>query len=86
MGGNMKTTIDIAEPVLRAARRKAAKDGTTLKQLTEAGLRLVLAQDEGSPRVFRLRDASFGGKGLQPGVTPGRWESLREAIYEGRGA
>ncbi len=34
---------------------------------------------------FRLRDGSFKGKGLQPGVDLSNWEQIRSLIYEGRG-
>lgn len=82
----MKTTVDIPEPLLDEARRAAGREGTTLKALVEAGLRRVLAERRQRSVPFRLRDASFKGEGLQPGVTSGRWESIRDAIYEGRGA
>ena len=51
-----------------------------------AGLRRVLAERRGRAAPFRLRDASFRGDGLQPGVATGSWEAIRDAIYEGRGA
>lgn len=34
--------------------------------------------------AFRLRDASFRGEGLQPGVALGSWDAIRDAIHEGR--
>jgi len=82
----MKTTIDIPDPLLDDARRAAEREGTTLKALVEAGLRRVLAERRGKGAPFQLRDARFRGEGLQPGVTSGSWETLRDAIYEGRGA
>ena len=36
-------------------------------------------------RLLDLRDASFQGQGLQPGV-PADWQGLRDLSYEGRGA
>jgi hypothetical protein len=36
-------------------------------------------------RRFRLRRASFKGKGLQP-IAAGGWERIRDLVYEGRGA
>jgi hypothetical protein len=80
----MKTTIDIADPLLDQARRVAARRGTTVKALVEQGLKTVLAEER-SPRAFSLRDASFKGKGLQAGVRDWSWETLRESAYEGRG-
>ncbi len=80
----MKTTIDIADPLLEQARRVAGRRGTTLKALVEQGLKAVLTEER-SPRAFALRDASFRGKGLQPGVSGWSWENLRDSAYEGRG-
>jgi hypothetical protein len=82
----MKTTVDIPTPLLEEARRAADRDGTTLKALVETGLRRVLADRRGNAAPFRLRDASFRGEGLQPGVASGSWDAIRDAIYEGRGA
>ena len=80
----MKTTVEIADALLQEAKRVAAAEETTLRELLEDGLRRSLdARKQKSS--FRLRDASFKGKGLQPGVTPGTWERIRELIYEGRG-
>ena len=39
---HMKTTIDIADPLLEQAKRQAASDDVTLKLMVEEGLRLVL--------------------------------------------
>lgn len=82
----MKTTIDIPEPLLDEARRAAEREGTTLRALVETGLRRVLADRKEKGGGFKLRDASFRGEGLQPGVVDGSWEGLRDAIYDGRGA
>ena len=79
----MKTTIDIADPLLDKARRVAARDGTTVKALVEAGLRCIL--DERERRgTFRLRRASFKGQGLQPSAQGLAWDRVREMAYEGR--
>ncbi|MHB8869108.1 MAG: DUF2191 domain-containing protein [Thermoleophilia bacterium] len=80
----MKTTIDIATPLLEQAKSTAAEEGTTLKRLVEEGLRLALERRAEGPR-FVLRDASFGGDGVQPGVDLTQWDQLRDAIYRGRG-
>jgi hypothetical protein len=81
----MKTTIDIADPLLTQARQVAASEGITLRELVEDGLRRVLAERELRP-AFRLRRATFRGKGLQPEVEAGSWERIRDLIYEGRGS
>ncbi len=82
----MKTTIDIADPLLAEARRLAEREGTTLRALVEAGLRDVLkARRPGSPR-FQLKLVTFAGDGLRDDVEEGSWERVRELAYEGRGA
>lgn len=78
----MKTTIDIADPLLEQVRRVAARRGTTVEALVEQGLRTILAEERG-PGVFALRDASYRGRGLQPGVLSWSWEHLGRSAYEG---
>ena len=80
----MKTTLDISDPLLRDARKIAARERTTLRALVEEGLRHVVAA-KGRRGGFRLRDASFKGRGLKPEWRGASWERLREAAYEGRG-
>lgn len=80
----MKTTIEIADDLLRRAKTTAAAEGTTLRALVEAGLRQQLRSRERSEYV--LPDASFAGNGLQPGVDEGDWSTLSDLIYAGRGA
>lgn len=80
----MKTTVEIADPLLRKARTLAAREGTTLRALVERGLYQVVQQAKhGAP--FRLRKASYKGRGLQPGAAGASWGRLRELAYEGRG-
>jgi hypothetical protein len=81
---HMKTTVDISDPLLRQAKEAAAQDGTTLRELIEAGLRHVL-KTRRSRKKFRLRDASFQGRGLQREFGGGEWEKIAEAAYEERG-
>jgi hypothetical protein len=84
MGTHMKTTIEISDALMEQARRLAARENTTLRALVEQGLRKVIADKKRSVR-FRLRRASFKGKGLQPPLQDAGWERLREMVYEGRG-
>jgi hypothetical protein len=81
----MKTTIELAPALLDSAKRLARREGRTLRALVEEGLRHVLAS-RGSRPQFRLPDARFKGRGVQPGVEEGRWADIRDQIYEGRGA
>ena len=81
----MKTTIQIADSLLLEARRVAQRENTTLKALVEQGLRRTLAERK-TQSGFRLRKATFKGKGLQRPLAGASWEEIREASYEGRGA
>jgi hypothetical protein len=85
MVGSMKTTIDIAEPLLAEAKQVAASERVTLRELVEEGLRVVLTGRR-QRRQSHLRDASFKGQGVQPGVHEGDWETIRDMSYEGRGS
>jgi CRISPR/Cas system-associated protein Csm6 len=79
----MKTTIEISDSLLHEAKRLAAKERTTVSAYVEQGLRRILAERK-SRGVFRLRKATFKGKGLQPGMQDPTWERIRETIYQGR--
>lgn len=81
----MKTTVEISDALLARARQAARRDRTTVRQLIETGLRLVLAERQ-QRGPFRLRDASFAGDGLQPDAATAGWDRVRDQIYEGRGA
>lgn len=80
----METTVELADTIVVEAKQVAAADGTTLRELIEEGLRLV-PRERRSRHPYSLPDASFGGRGLQPGVREGGWASLPERGYEGRG-
>lgn len=80
----MKTTLDIADPLLREAKQIAAREGTTLRALVEQGLRRVVAERRKQVR-FKLRRASFKGRGLRPELEDAGWDRIRDMIYEGRG-
>ena len=81
----MKTTLDISDALLREARKLAVRHETTLRALVEEGLRKVLAEKKREPR-FRLRKASFKGRGLRPELRDVGWERIRDLAYEGRGS
>ncbi len=82
----MKTTLEISDPLLRDARKVAAQEQTTLRDLVEQGLRKVLADKKRRKRPFRLRKASVGGGGLNPELADAGWDRIRDIIYEGRGS
>jgi len=80
----VKTTIEISDSLLREARRLAEREGVTLRALVERGLHRVLAETkQGTP--FKLRRASFKGKGLQAAVRDASWDKIRALAYEDRG-
>jgi predicted transcriptional regulator len=82
----MKTTVEISDALLRAAKRMAAERHTTLRMIIEAALRrhLEVAAEEAHARP-RLRRHSFRGRGLQPGLSESDWATIRERAYESRG-
>lgn len=82
MVAHMKTTIEIPDPLLEEARKVAAAEGSSVRALVEAGLRRVLV-DKRRRSGFRLRKVTFGGSGLQPGVSAAAFNDLG---YEGRGS
>jgi hypothetical protein len=77
----MKTTIDIANPILREARKVATREGTTLRSLVEEGLRRILAEKK-RKSPFRLRLVTFGGHGLRPELRNKSWDEIRELSYQ----
>jgi hypothetical protein len=82
----MKTTVHIPEALLEEAKAIASREGSTLRELIEAGLRREVTERRRRRRRFELRDASFTGRGLQPEFRDASWDRIRDAIYEGRGA
>jgi hypothetical protein len=80
----MKTTIEIADPVLSEARKLAANEGTTLRALVEQGLRRVIA-DRKRKQTFRLQLVTAGGGGLRPELKDAGWNEIRDLSYEDRG-
>jgi hypothetical protein len=60
----MKTTIELPAPLLEQAKRLAARDSTTLRELIEAGLRRIVKERTARRQPFVMRDARVDGKGL----------------------
>ena len=85
MASHMKTTIQIPDSLFQEARRLAQRENTTLKALVEQGLRRTLAERK-ARGGFKLRRATFKGRGLQPRLRGASWEQIRDLTYEGRGA
>jgi len=80
----MKIKLEISDPLLREARKMAARKRTTLRVLVEQGLRRVVAEKK-RKSPFRLRKASFKGRGLRRELADAGWDQLRDVAHEGRG-
>lgn len=80
----MKTTVEISDALLERARDLLATEKTTLRALIEEGLRRVI-EEHAERKPFKLRHASFGGRGLQPEMREADWSTIRSLAYEGRG-
>ena len=86
MGTHMKTTIELNDTLLQAARDVAARQGTTLRGVFEAALRIYLQSHSINRHTpFRLRRHRFSGNGLRPEAAEAGWERIRDLSYEGRG-
>ncbi len=72
----MKTTIDIADPILREARKLANRDGITLRALVERGLRRVISERKRN-QPFRFELVTSGGQGLRPELQDLSWDKIR---------
>jgi antitoxin component of RelBE/YafQ-DinJ toxin-antitoxin module len=81
---HMKTTVEISDALLEEAKKVASREGATVRELIEQGLRQVISQRK-QGRPFRLRKATFKGQGLSREAKELGWDRLRELAYEGRG-
>ncbi len=79
--GRMKTTVEIADPIIREARKVASREGTTLRFLIEEGLRRIIAERKQKSAV-RLRLVTAGGSGLRPELREASWDEIRDLSYE----
>jgi hypothetical protein len=84
MVSHMKTTVQIPDSLLKEARKVAREEHTTMKALIETGLRRIISEHRLRER-FKLRKATFKGKGLQAHLAGASWDQLRDISYEGRG-
>ena len=84
MVAHMKTTVEISDSILEDARRLATREGTTVRALIEAGLRKELQLRRRAGGRFRLKRASFKGRGLRPELAGASWDRIRDLVYEGR--
>ena len=77
---NMKTTVELPDELLVAAKKLAAEQRTTLRALVARGLRDVLARQESPPAPAIEWVVSDGG--LPPGLDLSSHESLYEWLQE----
>jgi len=76
----MKTTIDIADDLLKRSQQLAKREGSTLRAVLEEGLRLVL-KDRRTPDSRPFRFPTFGMGGLNAEFLEADWEKIRTTIY-----
>ena len=76
----MKTTIDIADDLLKRSQQLAKREGSTLRAVLEEGLRLVL-KDRRTPGSRPFRFPTFGMGGLNAEFLEADWEKIRTTIY-----
>jgi predicted transcriptional regulator len=62
----MRTTIEISDELLRQLKRKAADDGTSVRQVVENALRVYLGKQQ-NRKAYRLQWRTERGR-LLPGV------------------
>ncbi len=80
----VKTTIDISENLLKRAKELAVREKTTLRELTEEGLELVLSR-RGRLATVRIKPVVVHGQGLSPALRGKSWAEIRDEIYRGYG-
>jgi len=78
MVSHMKTTIDIADPILRKAKWVAGKEGVTLRELAEEGLEMAL-QKRASRKAKGFHLVTFGDPKAEPVSVD--WEAVRNLVY-----
>ena len=76
----MKTTLEISDHLLARAKLLAAKRKTTLRSLTEEGLRRVLEAEEVESKV-QIRPVTISGSGLSLEFCDASWKQIRDAAY-----
>ena len=78
----MRTTIEINDELLRRAKRRAADEGSALRQVIEAALRLYLSERSSFPTRYKLRWRTERGR-IQAGVRLDDRDALFD-LMEGR--
>lgn len=81
----MKTTVEIADPILKRAKTLARRRHTTLRSLMEEGLVFIL-NDSSRTNSTPIDPVTFKGEGLSDVFISKGWNAIRDAAYEGHGA
>ena len=63
----MRTTLNLDDNLIRAAKRRAAETGRTLSSMIESALREIIEHEKKPKLSYRLRWVTVKG-GVQPGV------------------
>ncbi len=76
----MKTTVELPDDLLVAAKKRAAEERGTLKEILERGLRRELGRGRAKrPGARRIRWVTVAG-GLPPGIDPADRERMHDAL------
>ena len=81
----VKTTIEISDNLLSRAKELAAREKTTLKELAEEGLELVLSR-HGHGTAARIKPVVVQGQGLSAAFKGKSWAEIRDEIHRGPGS
>lgn len=77
----MRTTLDLEDAVIERARRRAAKEGTTLTDIVERALRLFLSRRADAPAPLATRWVVVQGE-REPAVDIADRDRLYDALGE----
>jgi len=72
----VKTTVELNDELLRRAKRRAATDGTTLRDVFEQALQRWLDERDSAPAGYVLPDGRFHGGTSK--VDNLDWDRIRE--------
>jgi hypothetical protein len=81
----MKTTLDLSDSIYEEMKKFAMEHRTTMREIVESALRQYLRSRKKQEPLYRFDNPSFKGEGVCEGVREGDWDTIRSAIYEGRG-
>lgn len=76
----MRMTIEINDKLLRAAKQRANDEGTALRQVIEASLRLYLGK-QSRPKGYPLKRRTEKGR-IQPGIRLDDRDALFDIMEE----